>query len=100
MTINFVTPTRRNPKGGTRLMAQVEVHFDDDSDTLLKGLKLVGFKLWRKQGGELYVTLPARAFSSGADRGYMDFVRSSREKYEDTDGIRQSIIDKWLKTQA
>jgi hypothetical protein len=89
MQIKFVTPSTRT----SRLVADVELHFELE----LPGLKLVGFKLWRKPGpssrDEYYVTLPSRAFNKGHERGYFDYLRSAREHYEDTDGIRQEIID-------
>lgn len=91
MKIQFVTPKKRNP----RLLAEVEIVFE----TELPGLKLVGFNLWRKPNEtdpkEVYVTLPSRAYDMGKDRRYFDFLRSARERYEDTSDIRKQIIDAW-----
>lgn len=61
-----------------RKLAEAELHFGDDAGPLA-GLKLVGFTVWKadegRKGPPMFVTLPARAFGSGADRRYFDFLR-------------------------
>jgi hypothetical protein len=93
MKIQFVTPSTRT----ARLVADVEITFETEPG--FEGLKLVGFKLFRKPNTETeyYVTLPSRAYDKGKDRGYFDYLRSAREVYSDTDGIRNAIIEEYQK---
>ena len=86
MKIQFATPSQRRPG----LLSEVEIHFQ--AEIGFEGLKLVGFKLWKNRDGELYVTLPGRAYNVGKDRQYFDYLRSSREVYDDTGDIRERII--------
>jgi hypothetical protein len=59
-------------------------------DGQLTGMKLVGFSLWRSPEGEIYVTFPSRAFGTGNDRKFFDFIRS-------VDGALGSAAAKGLK---
>lgn len=56
-----------------RLVCEAEVIFEEAP---LAGLKLVGFSLWRSPEGEIYVTVPSRAFGGGNERRFFDYVRS------------------------
>lgn len=57
-----------------RLIADAELVFDE-GDGQLAGLKLVGFSLWRGPDGDVYVTMPSRAFGGSSDRRYFDYLR-------------------------
>jgi len=35
----------------------------------------VGFSLWRRPEGEIYVTFPSRAFGTGNERRFFDYLR-------------------------
>lgn len=59
--------------GPARLVCDAELHFRGGH---LEGLKLVGFSLWRSAEGEVFVSLPSRAFGAGGERRYFDLVRS------------------------
>jgi hypothetical protein len=59
--------------GPERLICEAELVFDDVGP--LSGMRLVGFSLWRGVDGEVFVTLPARAFGAGADRRFFDLLR-------------------------
>ncbi len=61
--------------GPERLVCEAEVLFED-SDGPLANMKLVGFSLWRSAEGEVYVTFPSRAFGSGCERRFFDFLRA------------------------
>lgn len=58
--------------GPERLVCEAEVVFEAGP---LEGMKLVGFSMWRSPEGEVYVTFPSRAFGSGSDRRYFDYLR-------------------------
>ena len=58
-----------------RLVCEAEVVFESESGPLA-GLKLVGFSLWRSPEGEVYVTFPSRAFGTGGERRFFDYLRS------------------------
>jgi hypothetical protein len=69
MRINFI----QRDGGPERLVTEAEILFDEPG---LQGLKLTGFSLWRSPEGEIYVTFPSRAFGSGSERRFFDFLRS------------------------
>jgi hypothetical protein len=47
MTINIVPNEKGNPAGK---LADVELHFDS-ADSILEGLKLIGFAIWERRAG-------------------------------------------------
>ena len=61
--------------GPERLVCEAELVFPSTAG-ILAGLKLVGFSLWRSPEGEIYVTLPSRAFGAGNERRFFDYLRS------------------------
>ena len=69
MRVQFVTKEH----GPDRLVCEAELVFDEAGP--LAGMKLVGFSLWRSADGEVFATLPARAFGAGADRRFFDLLR-------------------------
>src|SRR6266571_112407 len=71
MRVQFV----KRESAPERLVCEAEVVFDEEGP--LKGMKLVGFSLWRSAEGEVYVTFPSRAFGAGNERKYFDFLRSA-----------------------
>jgi len=58
-----------------RLVCEGEIVFESESGPLA-GMKLVGFSLWRSPEGEVYVTFPSRAFGTGGERRFFDYLRS------------------------
>lgn len=67
-----VTPTseqRGNPPGK---LADVELHFED---SVLEGLKLIGFTVWERRDGGRNVTFPARAYSINGERRSFALLR-------------------------
>jgi hypothetical protein len=72
MTVQIV------PNGGSTSngrLADVELHFDG-RDGPLNGLKLVGFAVWQGRAREpRRVTLPARSYSLGGERGTYVLLR-------------------------
>ena len=63
MTIKITPNDKGNPPGK---LADAEVHF---SDGPLEGLKLIGFSIWERRGGNgRNVTFPARSYVVNGDR--------------------------------
>src|SRR4051812_23579795 len=63
MTIKITPNDKGNPPGK---LAEAELHF---SDGPLEGLKLIGFSIWERRGGNgRNVTFPARSYVVNGDR--------------------------------
>ena len=85
-----IVPRRNNAP--SNMLAEAEIIFDTVGE--LGGLKLVGFSIWEKKDGEMFVTLPSRAFGTGSERRYFDFLRSTRDRHiEDTAEIKRRILE-------
>jgi hypothetical protein len=67
-----ITPNDRgNPPGK---LAEAELHFNGDS--VLSGLKLIGFAIWeRRTGGGRNVTFPARQYAVNGERRSFALLR-------------------------
>lgn len=77
-----------------RLVCEAEVQFDAESGPLA-GMKLVGFSLWRSPEGDLYVTFPSRAFGTGAERRFFDYLRSIEGQAADARRVKAWILDEY-----
>jgi len=84
--VNFI----ERANGPERLVCDAEVIFDSGP---LEGMKLVGFSLWRSAEGEVFVSLPARAFGGGSERRYFDLLRSVEGSSADAKRVRSWILD-------
>ena len=63
MTIKITPNDRGNPPGK---LAEAELHF---SEGPLEGLKLIGFSVWERRGGNgRNVTFPARSYAVNGER--------------------------------
>jgi len=93
------------------ILAEAEIHFP--SESLLAGLKLVGFSIRRTKHtdgegpsrSEFYVTFPARAFGTGAERRYFDFLRSvdamnTQEGKRAINKLKYQVVDEYKKWKA
>ncbi len=70
MTIKITPNDKGNPPGK---LADAEVHF---SDGPLEGLKLIGFSIWERRGGNgRNVTFPARQYSVNGERRSFALLR-------------------------
>jgi len=87
MTVNFI----ERPSGPSRLVCDAELHLDGD----LAGFKLVGFSLWRSAEGEIFVSLPARAFGSGGERRYFDLLRSIEGDAARVRDLKAAILEEY-----
>jgi hypothetical protein len=90
MRVNFVV----RESAPERLVCEAEVLFEAESGPLA-GMKLVGFSLWRSPEGEVYVTFPSRAFGTGNERRFFDFLRSVESNGADTKRVKSWILDEF-----
>jgi hypothetical protein len=89
MRVQFSPPEKNAPE---RLVAQAELHFDDSD---LSELKLTGFAIWRSAEGELYLTLPSRAFGAGTERRYFEYLRTVNADVEALKAFKARILDSY-----
>jgi hypothetical protein len=70
MTIKIMPNDKGNPPGK---LADAELHF---SEGPLEGLKLIGFSVWERRGGNgRNVTFPARSYVVNGDRRSFALLR-------------------------
>lgn len=85
MRINFTL----KDGGPERLVTEAEILFEEPA---LSGLKLVGFSIWSSPEGELYVTFPSRAFGSGSERRFFDYIRGVDGDATAAKALKQAIV--------
>lgn len=90
MRVNFVV----RESAPERVVCEAELLFESESGPLA-GMKLVGFSLWRSPEGEVYVTFPSRAFGSGSDRRFFDYLRSVEGNGADAKRVKAWILDEF-----
>jgi hypothetical protein len=70
MTIKITPNDKGNPPGK---LADAELHF---SDGPMEGLKLIGFAIWERRGGNgRNVTFPARSYAVNGERRSFALLR-------------------------
>ena len=70
MTIKITPNDKGNPPGK---VAEAEIHFGEGP---LEGLKLIGFSIWERRGGQGHnVTFPARQYVVNGDRRSFSLLR-------------------------
>lgn len=83
LTVKIIPNDRGGPPTGK--LADAELHFTADkiagnaldADTMLDGLKLVGFAIWeRRTGAGRNVTFPARSYSVNGERRSFALLRT------------------------
>jgi hypothetical protein len=77
-----------------RLVCEAEIVFEAEAGPLA-GMKLVGFSLWRSPEGEAYVTFPSRAFGTGSERRFFDYLRSVEGQAADTKRVKAWILEQF-----
>jgi hypothetical protein len=90
MRVQFVS----RDNGPERLVCDAEVVFDA-ADGPLAGMKLVGFGLWTGAEGDMSVTFPARAFGSGGERKFYDYLRSAENNVADSRRVKDWILEEF-----
>ena len=87
MTIKITPNDRGNPPGK---LADVELHF---SDGPFEGLKLIGFTIWERRGGNgRNVTFPARNYAINGERRTYALLRPIVDS-TGQDKLRQLILN-------
>jgi hypothetical protein len=87
MTIRITPNDRGNPAGK---LADAELHF---SDGPLEGLKLIGFSIWERRGGNgRNVTFPARSYAVNGERRTFALLRPIVDATAQTK-IREMILE-------
>jgi hypothetical protein len=94
MRVNFVV----RESAPERIVCEAEVVFEAESGPLA-GMKLVGFSLWRSPEGEVYVTFPSRAFGTGNERRFFDYLRSVEGNGTDAKRVKAWILDEFRATR-
>ena len=85
MTIKITPNDKGNPPGK---IADAELHFAEN-DGVLAGLKLIGFSIWERRGGNgRNVTFPARSYAINGERRTYALLRpiadtSAQERVRD-----------------
>jgi hypothetical protein len=82
-----------------RLVCEAEIVFEAEAGPL-GGMKLVGFSLWRSPEGEVYVTFPSRAFGTGSDRRFFDFLRSVEGQAADAKRVKAWVLEEFRASRA
>jgi hypothetical protein len=86
MVVKIFPSDKGSPPGK---LADAELHFTED---VLDGLKLIGFAVWERRGGNgRNVTFPARQYSVNGDRRSFALLRPVADA-EAQDKLRDMIL--------
>src|SRR5436853_6317332 len=87
MVVKITANDRGNPPGK---LADAELHFTDGA---LEGLKLIGFAIWERRGGNgRNVTFPARSYAVNGERRTFALLRPIADSTAQ-EKLRQQILD-------
>ena len=87
LTVKITPNDKGNPAGK---LADAELHFGDGP---LAGLKLIGFSIWERRGGNgRNVTFPARQYSVNGERRSFALLRPIVDTTAHTD-VRDLILE-------
>lgn len=87
MTIKITPNDKGNPPGK---LADAELHF---SDGPFEGLKLIGFSIWERRGGNgRNVTFPARSYAVNGERRTFALLRPISDS-TGQEKLRQQILE-------
>ena len=87
MTVKFTPNDKGNPPGK---LAEAELHFSGEP---LDGLKLIGFGIWERRGGNgRNVTFPARQYSVNGERRSFALLRPIVDT-QAQDRVRDFILE-------
>ncbi len=89
MTIKITPNDKGNPPGK---LADAELHFAE-GDGPLAGLKLIGFSIWERRGGNgRNVTFPARQYAVNGERRSFSLLRPIVDSAAQ-DKLREMILE-------
>ena len=87
LTVKIAPNDKGNPAGK---LADAELHFTDGE---LEGLKLIGFSVWERRGGNgRNVTFPARSYVVNGDRRSFALLRPIVDKNAQ-DRVRDLVLE-------
>ena len=87
LTVKITPNDKGNPPGK---LADAELHFTDGE---LDGLKLIGFSIWERRGGNgRNVTFPARQYAVNGERRSFALLRPIVDKGAQ-DRVRELVLD-------
>ena len=87
MTVKITPNDKGNPPGK---LAEAELHFTDGP---LEGLKLIGFSIWERRGGNgRNVTFPARSYAVNGERRTFALLRPIVDSTAQTK-LRELILE-------
>ena len=87
MTVKIMPNDKGNPPGK---LAEAELHF---SEGPLEGLKLIGFSIWERRGGNgRNVTFPARSYAVNGERRTFALLRPIVDSTAQTK-LRELILE-------
>jgi hypothetical protein len=90
-----ITPSDRNTPPGK--LADAEIHF---SEGVLAGLKLLGFAVWERRGGDgRNVTFPSRQYSVNGERRTFSLLRPIADTAAN-DRIRELILEAYAEYES
>ena len=94
MKIRITPNDKGNPPGK---LADAELHFDDGP---LAGLKLIGFGIWERRGGNgRNVTFPARQYSVNGERRSFALLRPIVD-VQTQNRLRDLILEAYVAQEA
>jgi hypothetical protein len=94
MTVKILPNDKGNPPGK---LADAELHFDEAP---LDGLKLIGFGVWERRGGNgRNVTFPARQYSVNGERRSFALLRPVVDATSQ-DRLRDLILQAFAEYEA
>src|SRR5450756_597043 len=95
ITVKITPNDRGNPAGK---LADAELHFGGESP--LAGLKLIGFSIWERRGGNgRNVTFPARQYSVNGERRSFALLRPVDDPGAQ-DAVRERILEAYAEYEA
>ena len=94
MVVRISPNDKNNPPGK---LADAEIHFTDGP---LEGLKLLGFAVWERRGGDgRNVTFPARQYSVNGERRSFSLLRPIADTSAN-DRIRELVLQAFAEYEA
>jgi len=95
ITVKITPNDRGNPAGK---LAEAELHFGGDSP--LAGLKLIGFSIWERRGGNgRNVTFPARSYAINGERRSFALLRPIVDTGAQ-DAVRERVLEAYAEYEA
>ena len=95
ITVKITPNDKGNPPGK---LADAELHFAGDSP--LAGLKLIGFSIWERRGGNgRNVTFPARSYAINGERRSFALLRPVVDTTAQ-DAVRERILEAYADSRS